>query len=85
MPSIRRLATAQESLLHHMKSLIARRQGEIGIEKASLPKGEKIKPPSDLLGALVAAQLDVEDANKLKSGEIQQGLTPEELLGNVCE
>jgi hypothetical protein len=71
--------------VHHIKALIARRQGEIALEKAALPRGEKITPPTDLLGALVAAQIDVEDAAKLKTGEIQKGLTPEELLGNVCE
>ena len=66
--------------MHHLSLLIARRKSQLSVERNNLPKGEKVKPPTDLLGALVAGQLDAES-----SGDKSSGLTPEELLGNVCE
>lgn len=76
---MRRLARAQESMIYHIKSLITRRRQELTIESVALPKGEKIRPPADLLGAMVASNLEHE---RNKDG---QGLTAEELVGNVCE
>lgn len=65
-------------MVHHIKRLIARRRKEIESERSNLPRGEKIKPPTDLLGALVASQLNAEASGG-------KGLSAEELLGNVCE
>lgn len=66
-------------MIHHIKALIDRRRKELTIETAALPKGEKIRPLTDLLGAMVASNLEHE------SGMTGQGLSAEELVGNVCE
>lgn len=84
--SVRRLATAQISLIHHIKTLIANRGAEIQAERSGLGKGEKIRPPTDVLGAIVASQMDIEEEAKLSAGQqVNAGLTPSEIIGNVCE
>lgn len=65
--------------------MIASRGATLQAETNILTKGDKIKPPSDVLGAIVASQMDVVAESKLKAGEkVQAGLTPEEIVGNVC-
>jgi hypothetical protein len=66
--------------------MIAYRGAALQAETNTLTKGDKIKPPSDVLGAIVASQMDVVAESKLKAGEkVQAGLTPEEIVGNVCK
>lgn len=62
------------------------RRDRLTLERASLPMGEKTKPPHDILGALVASQMEVENEAKLDKGEVKiAGLTDKEILGNTCE
>lgn len=61
------------------------KRAELELAKAHLPAGEKLKAPSDILGAIVASQIDVEDEAKLKSGGIQAGLSFTEIIANMCE
>jgi hypothetical protein len=49
------------------------------------PMGEKLKPPTDLLGALVASQMDVEAEESLVTGNKGSGLKDSEIIGNICE
>ncbi|RXK36383.1 hypothetical protein M231_06349 [Tremella mesenterica] len=85
LPSVRRLGNAQRSLRHHFKTMIATRRDALQAEQAGLGPQEKIKPPSDLLGAIVASQMDIEAEEKARGGKgtSKAGLTSEEQMGNV--
>lgn len=65
--------------------MVNSKRSELESAKRHLPTGEKIKPPSDILGAIVASQIDVEDEAKLRSGDKQAGLSFEEIIANICE
>lgn len=66
--------------------MIAAKRAELLAARANLPKGEILKRPSDLLGAIVAGQLDVEaEAGTDSKGKHNAGLSPDEVLGNACE
>jgi hypothetical protein len=49
------------------------------------PVGEKVKPPRDILGAIVASQIDREDEAKLSSGDQKVGLSFDEIVASICE
>jgi hypothetical protein len=71
-----------------MKLMAAGRRAELQHEQAGLQAGEKIKPPMDILGALVASQMDVEAEEKVADGGMGgniAGLTDKEIIGNICE
>jgi hypothetical protein len=56
------------------------------IEKVRLhsPAGEKIAPPSDILGAIVASQIDVEHEAAMVTGDQKAGLSFQEIIANIC-
>ena len=56
------------------------------IEKVRIhsPVGEKFAPPSDILGAIVASQIDVEDEAAITNGNRSAGLTFQEIIANIC-
>ncbi|RXK36384.1 hypothetical protein M231_06350 [Tremella mesenterica] len=83
LSSVRRLGKAQRSLVHHFKNMIETRRAVLKAEQEGLNPGEKIKPPSDLLGAIVASQMSVEAEEKLRGGSRQVGLTAEEQVATV--
>ena len=83
---LRRCAKAQRSLIHYIKETIHLRRENLNVERASLPTREKIKAPSDLIGALIASQIEVEDEAMLGKSEAKiVGLTDKEIIGNTCE
>lgn len=82
---VRRLGKAQRSLVHHLKTMIANKREELEAIEADLPAGEKMKPPTDLLGAIVASQMKVEEEARAETGSKVAGLTAEETVGSVCE
>ena len=83
---LRRCAKAQRSLIHYIKETIRLRRENLNVERASLPTGEKLKAPSDLIGALIASQMEVEDEAMLGKSEAKiVGLTDMEIIGNTCE
>lgn len=62
------------------------RRAQLTIQRNGLPAGEKLQPPKDILGALVASQMEAEDEAKLGKGEGKiAGLTDKEIIGNTCE
>ncbi|ORY34740.1 cytochrome P450 [Naematelia encephala] len=75
---LRRCAKAQRSLVFHIKQMIASRQAKLTAEHAALDKNEKVKPPTDLLGALVASQIDVQ-----RDQGMEKGLSESEIVGNI--
>jgi hypothetical protein len=82
---MRRWGKANSSLVHHIKTMVASKRAELASIRATLPRGEKAKSPSDLLGALVGAQMDVEAEEKVKSGQATAGLSDSEVIGNICK
>lgn len=56
------------------------------IEKIRIhpPAGEKLTPPSDILGAIVASQIDSEDEAAVTNGNRSAGLTFQEIIANIC-
>jgi hypothetical protein len=83
---LRRCAKAQRSLIHHIKVMLQSRRDKLNEERASLARGEKIKPPSDLIGALVASQMEAEAEALLGTSEAKiVGLTNKEIIGNACQ
>jgi hypothetical protein len=86
IPYFRRLAKAQKSLIHHMKTMASSRRLTLQHEREGLQPGEKVKAPRDILGALVASQMDVEQEERLRAGDegIKVGLTDKEIIGNIC-
>jgi hypothetical protein len=56
------------------------------IEKVRLhsPPGEKIAPPTDILGAIVASQIDVEHEAAMVNGDQKAGLSFQEIIANIC-
>lgn len=83
---LRRCAKAQRSLVHHIKTMLKTRREELNHEREVLPAGEKVKAPTDILGALVASQMEVEDEARMGKGEGKiVGLTDKEVFGNTCK
>lgn len=84
---VRYLGTAQRSLTHHFITMINTKRAELEQARSVLPKGEKLKAPSDILGAIVASQIDAEDEARLKSGSSgkQAGLAFDEIVANICK
>jgi hypothetical protein len=83
---LRRCAKAQRSLVHHINTMLKARRDQLNNERAYLPAGEKVKGPADILGALVASQMEVEGQARLGKGEGKiVGLTDKEVFGNACE
>ena len=82
---LRRCAKAQKSLIYHISGMIAARRKEIAAQQLVAGSGEKVPAQSDILGALVTSQMAVEAEIKSDLGSKSAGLTPEEVLGNVCE
>jgi len=76
--SLRRIGNALDSLHHHFTSIAQRKRAELKQERAALQPGEKMKFSMDLLGALVAAQIEGEE-----SGVSGAGLTETELISNM--
>ena len=76
----------------HLMDLIIKRRQELQAawHQAELA-GEQVEPPTDLLGALVAAQLDTERSShgvgdsKQSVSKLSTGLTFEETVGSCCE
>ena len=81
---VRYLGNAQRSLIHHFRTMVNSKRSEIEISRSHLPVGEKMKAPSDILGAIVASQIDVEDEAQLKSsGDKKAGLSYDEIIANI--
>jgi hypothetical protein len=64
--------------------MVAAKRSELSSIQSALPRGEKLKPPTDLLGALVASQMDVEAEESLVAGNAGAGLKDSEIIGNIC-
>ncbi|KAH9904074.1 cytochrome P450 [Xylariomycetidae sp. FL2044] len=79
LPSLRRLGKAQRSMLYHLKKMIAARRSQF-----SLANGGKTQGASDLIGALVASQMQ-EEMNISSSNDktSSSGLTEQEVIGNI--
>ncbi|KAI9150768.1 Cytochrome P450 2J3 [Paramyrothecium foliicola] len=75
MSSVRRLGKAQSCMLHHLKSMVARRRTELATDANG-----KQSMPRDVLGALVAAQAYGDATPHLVS---ESGLSEEEIIGNI--
>jgi hypothetical protein len=65
--------------------MVNTKRTEIEVTRALLPTGEKAKPPSDILGAIVASQIDVEDEAMLNHGDKKAGLSFDEIIANICK
>lgn len=65
--------------------MVNSKRAELERVRSLLPAGEKPKAPSDILGAIVASQIDVEDDAKLRSGDKKAGLSFDEIIANICE
>lgn len=65
--------------------MVNTKRTEIELTRALAPAGEKVKPPSDILGAIVASQIDVEDESMLARGDRKAGLSFDEIIANICE
>ena len=74
-------------MIHHMNTMLRSRRQKLEEERAAtFAPGEEPKPPQDILGAIVASQMDAEDEARLNKGDEKvAGLTNKELIGNVCE
>lgn len=83
--SVRYLGKAQRSLVHHFHTMVNTKRAEIEATRALAPAGEKVKPPSDILGAIVASQIDIEDEALLNKGDKKVGLSFDEIIANICE
>lgn len=82
--SVRYLGKAQRSLTHHFHTMVNTKRSEIEKIRIHSPAGEKLTPPSDILGAIVASQIDVEDEAAVTNGNRSAGLTFQEIIANIC-
>jgi hypothetical protein len=64
--------------------MVRTKRSEIERIRIHSPAGEKVTPPSDILGAIVASQIDVEDEAAVVNGNRQAGLTFQEIIANIC-
>ena len=81
---LRRLAKAQTSLVLNIKQMIASRRETIAAQRDAHGTDEKVPAQQDILGALVATQMQVEDEARL-TGQKGAGLRPDEVFGNACQ
>ena len=65
--------------------MVDSKRTEIELTRSHLPKGQPMKPPKDILGAIVASQMDVEYESRLKNGDKKAGLSYDEIIANICK
>ena len=81
LASTKRIARAAKSMKYQMEKLISDKRLDIEHKKSVLGDGEKLEAQRDLLGAIVNAQISIEQ----ETGTKMAGLRAEEVLANVCE
>lgn len=64
--------------------MVNSKRTEIESTRSHLPKGEQMRTPKDILGAIVASQIDVEDESRLENGDKKVGLSYDEIIANIC-
>ncbi|ORX37696.1 cytochrome P450 [Kockovaella imperatae] len=78
-PYLRRCAKAQRSMVKHINEMIASRRKQTTALQATLSADEQVLTQRDILGALVASQIQVEEGKKKNTA----GLTADEIFGNA--
>ncbi|WWC65862.1 uncharacterized protein I303_108484 [Kwoniella dejecticola CBS 10117] len=80
----RRMGYGQKKFLEYCYAMARGRRAELGALREA---GEKAKPPTDLLGAMVHAQVLAEEEARVKNGTeaINVGLKENEVIGNMCD
>ncbi|WWC73665.1 uncharacterized protein I206_107637 [Kwoniella pini CBS 10737] len=78
----RRMGYGQKKFLEYCYAMARSKRAELGALKEA---GEKAKAPTDLLGAIVHAQVIAEEESRVKNGSEAPhvGLTEEEVIGNM--
>ena len=64
--------------------MVNTKRSEIERIRLHSPAGEKMAPPSDILGAIVASQIDVENEAVVVNGDKKAGLSFQEIIANIC-
>ncbi|WVQ78657.1 hypothetical protein IAT38_000744 [Cryptococcus sp. DSM 104549] len=81
---LRRYAQAERDFLTHLYAMYHAKRAELQAEALSLPKGETLETPKDLLGALVHSQLGAEEEARLQGGDEKvAGLSESEIISNM--